>query len=76
MAGAGGRDRRERAADLDLVRGIVMLLAAAIAFWKGWQIHLHHGHRELLAFALGVLALAMGVWHLTRRTEESRAARR
>lgn len=46
------------------IRGIVMLLAAAVAFWKGWQIH--RGETAMLAYGLGALALAMGVWHLTR----------
>jgi uncharacterized membrane protein len=47
------------------VRGIVMLVAAAIAFWKGWQIH--HGESAVLAYGLGAIALALGVWHLTRK---------
>jgi hypothetical protein len=47
------------------MRGIVMVLAAALAFWKGWQIH--RGDWAVAAFLLGVLALAMGVWHLTRK---------
>ena len=42
-----------------------MIVAAAIAFWKGWQIH--HGESALLAYGLGALALALGVWHLTRK---------
>jgi hypothetical protein len=46
------------------VRGIVMLLAAAVAFWKGWEIH--RGETAVLAYGLGVMALALGVWHLTR----------
>ncbi len=47
------------------VRGIVMIVAAAIAFWKGWQIH--HGETAVLAYGLGAIALALGVWHLTRK---------
>jgi hypothetical protein len=45
-------------------RGIVMLLAAAVAIWKGWQIH--RGEAAVLAYGLAALALALGVWHLTR----------
>jgi len=41
-----------------------MIVAAAIAFWKGWEIH--RGETAVLAYGLGALALAMGVWHLTR----------
>jgi hypothetical protein len=47
-------------------RGVLMLLAAAVAFWKGWRIHAN-GHSPLPAYALGVLALGLAVWHLTRR---------
>ena len=46
-----------------------MILAAAIAFWKGWQIH--HGETAVLAYGLGAMALAMGVWHLTRERRRS-----
>jgi hypothetical protein len=45
---------------------MVMVLAAAVAIWKGWQIH--HGETAVLAFGLGAIALALGVWHLTRKT--------
>ena len=46
-----------------------MLLAAAVALWKGWQIH--RGEYAWLAYGLGVMALALGVWHL-RRGESAR----
>jgi hypothetical protein len=39
-----------------------MLIAAAAAFWKGWQ--LHRGELAVLAFGLGALALALAIWHL------------
>ena len=52
------------------VRGIVMLLAAGIAFWKGWQ--LRHGQMAMMAYFLGVLALVVGVWHLTRKAPRPR----
>lgn len=55
----------------DYVRGFVMLIAAAVALWKGWQIH--HGNRAILALVLAVLALGMAVWHFTRRTPRPRA---
>ena len=45
-------------------RGIMMLLAAAVAIWKGWQIH--RGETAVLAYGLGAIALALGIWHLTR----------
>jgi hypothetical protein len=42
-----------------------MLLAAGVAIWRGWQIH--RGPYAALAYGLAVLALALGVWHLTRK---------
>ena len=56
---------------MNRIRGIVMLLAAAVAIWKGWQIH--RGERALVAYGLGALALALAVWHLTRRSPQPRA---
>jgi len=47
------------------MRGIVMLLAAAVAGWKGWQIR--HGQQAVIAYGLALLALALGAWHLLRR---------
>ena len=46
------------------------MLAAGVAFWKGWQIH--RGHAALLAYGLGALALALAVWHLTRKAPRRR----
>lgn len=43
------------------VRGVLMIVASAIAFWRGWQIR--HGHYAWMAFGLGVLALALSAWH-------------
>ncbi len=45
-------------------RGIVLLLAAAFAFYRGW--HIHTGHLAVFAYTLGVLALALAIWHFTR----------
>jgi hypothetical protein len=42
-----------------------MLIASAFAIWKGW--HIHHGRMALAAYGLAALALAMAVWHLTRK---------
>jgi hypothetical protein len=52
------------------IRGIVMLLACAVAVWKGWQIH--RGETAVLAYGLGALALALAVWHLTRKAPAPR----
>jgi hypothetical protein len=45
-------------------RGLLMLVAAGIAFYRGWKIHT--GREALVAFGLGVLALGLALWHLTR----------
>ena len=49
---------------MEQARGMLMLVAAGIAFYRGWKIHT--GREALAAFALGVLALGLAVWHLTR----------
>jgi fumarate reductase subunit D len=38
-----------------------MIIAAAIAFWRGWQIHT--GRYAWMAYGLAVLALALAAWH-------------
>jgi len=52
------------------VRGFVMLLAAGFAVWKGWKIHT--GAYAWMAYGLAAAALALAVWHLTRRDERLR----
>ena len=58
---AGGR----KDANVNPVRGIVMLLAAGVALWRGWQIH--RGPYALMAYALAALALGLAVWHLRQK---------
>ncbi len=45
---------------VDRLRGILMLSAAAVAMWKGWQ--LYRGQPAMTAYTLG--APALGVRHL------------
>jgi hypothetical protein len=52
------------------VRGILMLVAAAVAVWRGWKIHT--GTHAWMAYGLAGLALGLAVWHLTRRTDARR----
>jgi hypothetical protein len=61
---------RRKDARVNRIRGIVMLVAAALAMWKGWQIH--RGETAVLAYGLGAMALALGVWHLMRKTPQPR----
>jgi hypothetical protein len=48
----------------------MMLLAAGLAFYKGWMIH--SGRMAVLAYGLGVVALALAVWHLIQKTPRTR----
>jgi hypothetical protein len=50
-----------------------MLVAAGVAFYRGWKIHT--GREALVAFGLGVLALGLAVWHLTYGRRASRSLR-
>jgi hypothetical protein len=50
---------------MNRVRGIVMLLAGCFALYEGWRMLT--GSRAVLALILGLVAIALGVWHLTRR---------
>jgi len=52
------------------VRGFLMLLAAGFAFWRGWRIH--SGSYAWMAYGLGIAALALAVWHLTRQADKRR----
>jgi heme exporter protein D len=52
------------------VRGVLMLLAAVFAAWRGWEIH--HGKYAWMAYALSVAALGLAVWHLTRKSDVRR----
>jgi ribose/xylose/arabinose/galactoside ABC-type transport system permease subunit len=55
---------------MNRVRGVVLLAAGVLALWKGWMIH--RGQMAVMAYSLAVLALALGVWHLTRRAAPPR----
>jgi len=46
---------------LNPFRGILMIVAAAIAFWRGWQIH--NGRYAWMAYGLALLALGLAAWH-------------
>lgn len=52
------------------VRGILMLVAACVAFWQGWRMH--RVHSAWLAYGLGALALALAAWHFSRKPPQPR----
>jgi len=53
---------------MNLFRGILMLALGAFALYRGWTIHT--GQNAWLAYGLGVLALGLGIWRLTRRPDK------
>jgi hypothetical protein len=52
-------------------RGVLMLVAAGVALYKGWKIHT--GTQAWLAYGLGVAALGLAIWHLTRQADGRQA---
>jgi hypothetical protein len=52
-------------------RGILLLAAGSFALYHGWRVHT--GRQALWAYGLGVLAIALGIWRLTRK-EDRRGA--
>lgn len=55
---------RRKGEAMNPVRGVVMVIAAGLAFYRGWKIHT--GETAILAYGLGLLALVLAVWHFTR----------
>lgn len=51
-------------------RGIMLLAAGCFALYQGWKIHT--GNQALWAYGLGVLAIGVGVWRLTRKPDRPR----
>lgn len=56
---------------MNAVRGIILFGMGVFAIYEGWRIHV--GERAWLAYLLGVVAIGLGVWRLTRT--EKRAIR-
>ncbi|HXS75500.1 MAG TPA: hypothetical protein VN753_04935 [Terracidiphilus sp.] len=54
-------------------RGILMIVAAAIAIWRGWQIHT--GRYAWMAYGLAVLAVALAAWHFVSLSPRRRRNR-
>jgi uncharacterized membrane protein HdeD (DUF308 family) len=52
------------------IRGMVLVAAGAFAIWRGVAMHTHRSPWPLLG--LGLLAVALGAWHLTRRPARRR----
>ncbi|MGA2809542.1 MAG: hypothetical protein ABSE87_15545 [Terracidiphilus sp.] len=56
---------------MNQARGIIMIILGGVALYQGWT--LHTGQHALLAYGLGVLAVAVGIWRLTRKPPQPRA---
>ena len=50
---------------MGVTRGVILILCGVVAIWRGWM--LHGSGRAWSLYGLGVLALALGAWQLTRR---------
>jgi len=50
---------------MNRIRGVVMLIAGGFALFESWRMLA--GRRAAYALALGLLAIALGLWHLTRK---------
>ena len=48
------------------MRGVILIVFGILALSRGWT--LHAGAQALLAYALGVVSLAIGSWRVARRT--------
>lgn len=49
---------------MNAFRGILLFAAGAYAIYRGWLFHT--GEKAWLAYILGLLAIALGVWRLLR----------
>ena len=50
---------------MSAIRGIILFGLGIFAIYKGWTIH--SGQKAWLAYGLGLIAVALGVWRLLRR---------
>jgi hypothetical protein len=53
---------------MNAFRGIILFGLGVFALHKGWTIHT--GQRAWFAYALGLVAIALGIWRLLRREDK------
>ena len=56
---------------MNAIRGIILFGMGVFALYEGWRIHV--GERAWLGYLLGVVAIGLGIWRLTRK--ETRPSR-
>lgn len=49
---------------MNVFRAVLMFGVGVFAVYRGWTMH--NGERAWLAYGLGVVAIALGVWRLKR----------
>ena len=52
---------------MNQVRGILLLAAGGLVLFQGWRLHGRSDHYTLLAVGVGLLAIALGLWRITRK---------
>lgn len=55
---------------MGLVRGIVLILFGVVALYRARAVH--SGHNAWLLPALGLAALALGIWHVLAEVRRRR----
>jgi hypothetical protein len=50
---------------LEKFRGVILIVVSCLAFYKAWVFHT--GPYAMLGSAVGVLALGVGIYRLTRK---------
>jgi hypothetical protein len=53
---------------MSAMRGIILFGLGVFSLYKGWTIHT--GEKAWLAYGLGLVAIALGVWRLMRREDK------
>ena len=53
---------------MNLFRGILMFGVGAFALYHGWAMH--NSQRALWAYALGIVAIVLGIWRITRNPDK------
>jgi hypothetical protein len=49
------------------LRGVILIVFGLLALYRGWT--LHTGRTALLAYALGVISLAIGAWRIAHKPQ-------